>query len=236
MKEFDVQELSEYTGQNGKPAYIAHKGNVYDVSQSKLWRTGFHVKRHHAGEDLTADVQEAPHGIEVFEKFPQVGVLKKEVPGIEIPRALAWVISKAPFLRRHPHPMTVHFPIVFVLSTTAFNLLYLITGIKSFEITALHCLAAGIFFTVVAITTGLYTWWLNYWAKPLRPVRIKIPLTLTLLVMGIIIFVWRIKVPTVLDSINIATIIYLLLILSFVPMILIIGWYGASMTFPIEKD
>ncbi len=236
MKEFDVQELSEYTGQNGKPAYIAHKGNVYDVSQSKLWRTGFHMKRHHAGEDLTADVQEAPHGIEVFEKFPQVGVLKKEVPGIEIPRALAWVISKAPFLRRHPHPMTVHFPIVFVLSTTAFNLLYLITGIKSFEITALHCLATGIFFTVVAITTGLYTWWLNYWAKPLRPVRIKIPLTLTLLVMGIIIFVWRIKVPTVLNSINIATIIYLLLILSFVPMILIIGWYGASMTFPIEKD
>ena len=236
MKEFDVQELSEYTGQNGKPVYIAHKGKVYDVSQSKLWRTGFHMKRHHAGEDLTADIQAAPHGIEVFERFPQVGVLKKEVPEIKIPRPLAWLISKAPFLRRHPHPMTVHFPIVFVLSTTAFNLLYLITGIKSFEITALHCLAASVFFTVVAITTGLYTWWLNYLAKPLRPVRIKIPLTLTLLVMEIIILVWRLKVPTVLDSINTATIIYLLLILSFVPIILIIGWYGASMTFPIEKE
>jgi predicted heme/steroid binding protein/uncharacterized membrane protein len=236
MKEFNVQELSEYTGQNGKPAYIAHKGKVYDVSQSKLWRTGFHMKRHHAGEDLTADIQAAPHGIEVFEKFPQVGVLKKEVPEIEIPRALDWLISKAPFLRRHPHPMTVHFPIVFVLSTTAFNLLFLITGIKSFETTALHCLAAGIFFTFVAISTGFYTWWLNYMAKPLRPVHIKIPLTLTLLVMEIIILVWRIKVPTVLDSINTATIIYLLLILSYVPIILIIGWYGASMTFPIEKE
>jgi predicted heme/steroid binding protein/uncharacterized membrane protein len=236
MKEFDVQELSEYTGRNGKPVYIAYKGNVYDVSQSKSWRTGYHLKRHHAGEDLTADIQAAPHGIEVLEKFPQVGVLKKEVPEIEIPLALAWLISKAPFLRRHPHPMTVHFPIVFVLSTTAFNLLYLITGIKSFETTALHCLVASVFFTVVAITTGLYTWWLNYLAKPLRPVRIKIPLTLTLLVMEIIVLVWRIKVPTVLDSINTATIIYLLLILSFVPMILIIGWYGASMTFPIEKE
>jgi hypothetical protein len=61
-------------------------------------------------------------------------------------------------------------------------------------------------------------------------------MTLTLLVMEIVVFVWRIKVPTVLDSINMAAIIYLLLILSFVPMILIIGWYGASMTFPIEKE
>ena len=236
MKEFDEKQLSEYTGQNGKPVYIAYKGKVYDVSQSKLWRTGFHMKRHHAGEDLTADIQAAPHGIEVFEKFPQVGILKKEVVEIKIPRPLAWLISRVPFLRRHPHPMTVHFPIVFGLSTTAFNLLYLITGSKSFESTALHCLAAGIFFTVVAITTGLYTWWLNYLAKPLRPVSIKIPLTLTLLVVEIIVFVWRIKVPTVLDSINLAASIYLLLVLSFVPIILIVGWYGASMTFPIEKE
>ena len=73
-------------------------------------------------------------------------------------------------------------------------------------------------------------------AEPLRPVRIKIPLTLTLLLMEIIIFVWRIKVPTVFDTINIAAIVYLLLILSFVPIISIIGWYGASMTFPIEKE
>ena len=155
MKEFDEKELSEYTGRNGKPVYIAYKGKIYDVSQSKLWRTGFHMKRHHAGEDLTADIQAAPHGIEVFEKFPQVGVLKKEVAEIKIPRPLAWLITRVPFLRRHPHPMTVHFPIVFGLSTTAFNLLYLVTGSKSFESTALHCLAAGIFFTVVAITTGL---------------------------------------------------------------------------------
>jgi uncharacterized membrane protein len=56
--------------------------------------------------------------------------------------------------------MTVHFPIVFMFSTTVFTLLYLATGDKSFDTTALHCLGAG--FLTESMLTGLYTWWLNY--------------------------------------------------------------------------
>jgi len=37
MKEFDFEDLSDFDGKNGKPAYIAHGGKVYDVSQSGLW-------------------------------------------------------------------------------------------------------------------------------------------------------------------------------------------------------
>ena len=132
--------------------------------------------------------------------------------------------------------MTVHFPIVFVLSTTAFNVLYLITGIKSFELTALHCLAAGILFTAVGITTGVYTWWLNYMAKSLRPVKIKMPLTISMLVTEVIIFVWRIMMPGILDTVNLGSVIFVLLVLALVPMITVIGWFGASMTFPVEKE
>jgi uncharacterized membrane protein len=139
-------------------------------------------------------------------------------------------------LRRHPHPMTVHFPIVFAFSPPTFVFLYLITGIKSFEMTALHCLGGGIIFSMVGITTGIYTWWLNYLAKPLKAVKIKIPLTLTMLVPEIIIFIWRILVPDVLDSIGGVSIIYLLLVFSLIPMITVIGWFGASMTFPVEKE
>ena len=47
-----------------------------------------------------------------------------------------------PMLRRHPHPMTIHFPIVFMFSTTLFTLLYFLTGVRSFELTALNCLGA----------------------------------------------------------------------------------------------
>jgi uncharacterized membrane protein len=111
-----------------------------------------------------------------------------------------------------------------------------LTDYRSFEITALHCLAGGILFTIVGITTGLYTWWLNYMAKPLRAVKIKIPLTITLLIIQIILFVWRISVPDVFDSIQRINILYLLFVLALIPMITIIGWFGASMTFPVEKS
>lgn len=236
MQEFDQAELEKYDGKDGRPIYIAYKGNVYDVTNSKLWKNGMHMKRHHAGEDLTADIQGAPHEPDVLERYPQVGTLKEEAIADEpeMPRFLARLLEKQPFLRRHPHPMTVHFPIVFTFSTSVFNILYLMTGIKSLEVTALHCLAGGILFTAVGIATGVYTWWLNYLAKPMRPVKIKIPLTLCLLATQIILFVWRISDPNVLDSIQGASILYLLLVLALIPIITVIGWFGASMTFPVE--
>ncbi len=60
MKEFNVDELAGYNGENGNPSYIAHDGKVFDVSGSKLWRKGFHMKRHHAGHDLTNDCRPPP--------------------------------------------------------------------------------------------------------------------------------------------------------------------------------
>ena len=236
MKEFDADELAGFNGENGKPIYVAYDGKVYDVSDSKLWRNGQHMKRHHSGSDLTADMQAAPHESNVLERYPQVGILKKAVvEEQEIPQSIARLIERFPFLRRHPHPMTVHFPIVFAFSTTFFNILYLITGIRSFEHTALHCLGGGILFTAVGIATGFYTWWMNYMAKPLKAVKIKIPLTLTMFITEIVIFIWRIIKPDILNSVHPGSIIYFLLVLALMPMVTIIGWYGASMTFPVEK-
>ena len=239
MQEFDIAELEKYDGNDGRPVYVAYKGKVYDISESKLWRNGLHMKRHHAGQDMTTDIQGAPHEPDVLERYPQIGTLKKEraeVAELEIPRPLAWLLEKVPMLRRHPHPMTVHFPIVFSFSTTIFNILYLIFGIKSLEITALHSLGTGILFTAVAIVTGLYTWWLNYMAKPLRAVNIKLTFALILLAVQIIAFIWRLKVPQVMESIQGANLIYLLLILSLFPIVVVIGWFGAFLTFPVEKD
>jgi predicted heme/steroid binding protein/uncharacterized membrane protein len=237
MKEFAPEEISLFNGKDGKPVYIVHQGKVYDVSNSKLWKGGLHMRRHHAGEDLTTDIGAAPHGPEVLERYPQVGiVLPQETEDAEMPEAISRFLKKYPMLRRHPHPMTVHFPIVFMFAATFFNILYLLSGAKSLETTALHCLAAGILFTPVVILTGLFSWWINYLAKPLRPVNIKIATSLLLLGLSIIAFTWRMAVPDILSSFGLASSVYFLLILSFAPLVSVIGWFGAQMTFPIERD
>lgn len=123
-----------------------------------------------------------------------------------------------------------------MFSVTIFNILYLLTGVKSFELTALHSLAAGILFTAVTILTGLYTWWLNYLSRPVRAILIKRSLSTVLLILAIVAFVWRLYTPQVLDHLGGIRLVYLLLILSFLPIVTVIGWYGAQLTFPVEKE
>ena len=217
--------------------YIAQGGKVFDVTGSKLWKAGLHMKRHHAGKDLTADIQAAPHTPEVLDRYPQVGILKKEaVSERKIPASLSRLLSHFPMLRRHPHPMVIHFPIVFTLSTTGFTVLYLLTGYRGFDATAFHCLGGGVLFTPIAILTGFYTWWLNYMAKPNRSVSIKKPLSFLLFAVQITAFAWRFMVPDILTCSGYVTIVYVILILSLAGIVTVIGWFGAMLTFPIEKE
>jgi predicted heme/steroid binding protein len=74
-RKFTVEELKQYDGRDGRPAYVAFNGKVYDVSDSFLWAGGDHQGQHEAGKDMTSEVQFAPHGEEVFERVKQVGVL-----------------------------------------------------------------------------------------------------------------------------------------------------------------
>lgn len=71
---FTIQELSEYDGQDGRPAYFAYEGVVYDATGSKLWQAGEHFGLK-AGKDLSGMLGNAPHGTEVFKAVPQVGTL-----------------------------------------------------------------------------------------------------------------------------------------------------------------
>lgn len=74
-RKFTANELTENNGKNGKPAYIAFEGKVYDVSESPLWSDGDHMGLHEAGKDLTAEIELAPHRNETLQKVKQVGVL-----------------------------------------------------------------------------------------------------------------------------------------------------------------
>gem|GEM_PF-729673 len=71
-------ELKLFDGKEGRPAYVAVNGKIYDVTQSRLWRGGEHAPsegKAFAGQDLTFLIQESPHGVKELEKFPVVGQL-----------------------------------------------------------------------------------------------------------------------------------------------------------------
>lgn len=77
MRRFSREELSKYNGENGTPIYIAYKGKVYDVSNSFLWKNGNHQVLHKAGEDLTDALYEAPHGADLLERYPVIGIIEE---------------------------------------------------------------------------------------------------------------------------------------------------------------
>ncbi len=235
--ELSLEELAQKDGKEGRPVYIAYEGKVYDVSQSKLWKTGSHMKRHASGKDLSNDLSAAPHGVEVFDRYPQVGTIgPKATSGIEEKTFLEPLFKKFPFLRRHPHPMTVHFPIVFMLSATFFTFLNIVTGDPSYDTTAYYCLACGVIFTPIAMLTGLISWSVNYLARPLRAVNIKLTVSILMLAVSLTALIWREITPDVLTRLRGVSLIYLLLNFSLCPMVLVIGWHGAKLTFPIERD
>lgn len=72
--------LCQFDGKEGRPAYIAYKGVIYDVTNSRLWKNGSHVMKHAAGNDLTELLKNAPHGEEKVLNMPKVGRL---LPAVE---------------------------------------------------------------------------------------------------------------------------------------------------------
>lgn len=74
------QELTHYDGREGRKAYAAVNGKVYDFTASKLWPGGDHQGQHQAGTDLTEALRQAPHVRAVIERFPVVDELVDVAP------------------------------------------------------------------------------------------------------------------------------------------------------------
>lgn len=79
----DVNNLPRYTrsqlalrnGQDREEIWVAYKGKIYDVTNSRMWRNGMHYQ-HWSGQDLTEELdKDAPHGERVFEKFTPIGII-----------------------------------------------------------------------------------------------------------------------------------------------------------------
>ncbi len=76
MKVFNKEELGKYDGKEGRPAYVAYLGKVYDFSETKESEHGDHYG-HPFGLDLTEEIDEAPHDDNLVFLFPVVGEYKE---------------------------------------------------------------------------------------------------------------------------------------------------------------
>ena len=50
-----LAELAEHDGRDGRRAYVAVNGTVYDLTDSPRWENGLHPPDHQAGQDLTEE-------------------------------------------------------------------------------------------------------------------------------------------------------------------------------------
>jgi len=78
-REVTSEELRANNGERGRPRFIAFQGAVYDVSGCPHWREELHQGLHFAGQDLTLEIGEAPHGPEALER-PCVRLVGSLVP------------------------------------------------------------------------------------------------------------------------------------------------------------
>lgn len=68
---YTLDELSKYDGQNGNRAFVAYKGQVYDVTDIEEWSDGEHHGQN-AGTDLTDALSNSPHQDSIFQSVKVV--------------------------------------------------------------------------------------------------------------------------------------------------------------------
>ena len=71
---YTKSQLALRNGQDRPEIWIAYKGVIYDVTPSRLWFNGKHYE-HWAGQDLTAELTDAPHDDWVFQNLKAIGRL-----------------------------------------------------------------------------------------------------------------------------------------------------------------
>jgi len=87
-----TEELQTHDGREGRKAYVAVAGTIYDVSASPLWTNGDHKGIHKAGYDLTEELKSAPHVRSVIERFPVIGALE-EPRQLQKKSGLPWLLA-----------------------------------------------------------------------------------------------------------------------------------------------
>jgi len=221
-KQFTLAELSQYNGQDGKAAYIAHNGKVYDATGSRLWRGGKHAGKHVAGSDLTEVFANAPHGEDKLARLPIVGVLVKE-------ESLQQKLLKQ-FDNLHPHATLVHLSITFAVGAPFAFLGWLFSGNATFEEVTFALLGLGLAAVLLSFLTGVISWILRYETKAAREFNLKFALGILLLITLFGTFILRLTSPQAVLS-QPGSYYYLTLLIVQLALALALDFYGKRVVY-----
>ncbi|MGI6712412.1 MAG: cytochrome b5 domain-containing protein [Bacillota bacterium] len=73
--QFTIDQLAQLDGKSGRPAYVAVKGVVYDVSNSPEWEAATHFGLM-AGQDLSEEFTDCHQGNQsILSTLPRVGIM-----------------------------------------------------------------------------------------------------------------------------------------------------------------
>lgn len=181
---FTATDLAQYDGSQGRPAYIAFKGIVYDASGSGRWKDGKHgAGQHQAGNDITEAIVRAPHGEEMIARLGIVGSLQKKETYQG--RLMRMVDSF------HPHGSLVHLTFACVaIAPFTFSLWIVLSRPVWDEVTS-SLLVVGAVSLPLSFLTGLIGWIVSYESKATRVFNVKIAMGILLFVVTVGTMVWR---------------------------------------------
>jgi predicted heme/steroid binding protein/uncharacterized membrane protein len=230
MKGFTKEDLAKGTGEGGSPALVAVDGKVFDVSKSALWKGGKHMNTHAAGRDLSREIKAAPHGPEVLGRVEEAGTLAEAAaPAAARPATPVWA---AAILSRHPHPVSVHFPIALSVAGALFTAIGIALGNDVVESAGLFNLAFGAVAAPAAIAAGLLSWRYNYGGVMTGTFRTKIALSVLYLAIAGSALVLRLHVPSAAEAGSPLHWIYAGLVLVLPLAAMALGYLGGTITFP----
>jgi predicted heme/steroid binding protein/uncharacterized membrane protein len=222
-RHFNISELNEYDGKEGRPVYIAYKGKVYDVTDSKFWKNGVHSGLHSAGIDLTKSIVNAPHDEEKFKRFRIVGKLsEKDMSRKKLVNRLK---------RMHPHPILVHFPIAYSITIPLLSFIYLFSHKAAFEIASYFMLTLGLLTGPISAISGFFSWKVKFEGRLTKTFVMKIRYSIIFTVIIATCFAWRTLNPELLLTRTTLSYIYLILEISLIPLIMILGHYGGKIVY-----
>ena len=258
------EQLKEYNGKDGKPAYIGYKGKVYDISKSDFWPNGEHMGRFQAGEDLTDSIDMSPHGEKNIFRYEAVDVLEDSVVSDNntdtiVPNSenmlsdmdKKMIEKRQWYKKNHPHPKLVHFPIGMFGLAFFLQILSIIFHLVDYKValtipvasaTSVVGLVSTIFavlFVIPAVASGALSFYINYNGFANSILKKKMVGSVVLFICGIIaVFagLQEFTSSTTFFKYNPLFSVYSLFVLISFAVVTFIAAQGGKITWPEDKN